>query len=366
MRVLFIITRSDRVGGASVHVKDMAQRLREDGHDAAVAVGGSGPYLDILEEAGVPVEPLSMLKGGPPNPLWDPLAVAELVRVVRRSHPDIVSTHSTKAGFLGRLACLLTGVPCLFTAHGWAFTEGKDAGKRRLYRFTEKLASRWTERIITVSRYDRELALEEGVAPEEKITVIHNGMKDEAPVRRQGGGSDVEIVTVARFERQKDYMTLLEACRRLGGDGWRLTAVGDGPRQDTIRGAAKEIGLSDQFDFAGYRDDVPQILAESDVFVLFSRWEGLPRSIIEAMRAGLPVVATDVGGVSELLESGRTGYVIPPGDDRAGAEALGQLIGSAELRAEMGGRGRRRYEEHFTFEHMYRKTSSLYRQILGH
>ena len=366
MRVVYTLTRSDTVGGAAVHVRDCARAMLDRGEEAAVLVGGEGPFLGQLAERDVPHRSIPHLVGRPfALWAWAP-AILEIRSALSELDPDLVSCHTSNAGFLGRLAAASLGIPAIFTAHSWAFTEGKSRWRQAIFTAGERSVAPLTRRIITVSDYDRELALARSVAPAEKLVTVHNGMPDVGEeLRAEPGAGRARLVMVARFERQKDHPTLLRALARLEDRPWRLTLVGDGPRMDAARGLAGELGLSDRIRFAGYRDDVAGILADARVFVLASRWEGFPRTIVEAMRAGLPVVASDVGGVAEAVADGETGFVVPPGEPAELADRLAALLDDPDRRTRMGRAGRRRYEENFTFERMFERTRAVYREALG-
>jgi glycosyltransferase involved in cell wall biosynthesis len=144
-----------------------------------------------------------------------------------------------------------------------------------------------------------------------------------------------------------------------------LLLVGDGPAEYAVRRLAYDLGIEDRVRFLGSRDDVAELMAASDVYVLASNWEGLPRSIIEALRAGLPVVATELAGTPELVTHGDNGYLVERGDIDELAEMLARLISDAGLRARMGARSRERYEAEFSFERMYRRTVGVYESVLG-
>ena len=169
---------------------------------------------------------------------------------------------------------------------------------------------------------------------------------------------------VARFEPQKDHACLLRALAGAPGK-WRAVLVGDGPTHPAAEALARELGIADRVSFPGSRDDVPDVLAGAHVFSLASRWEGLPRTILEAMRAGLPVVASDVDGVGEAVADEETGFLVPAGDSAALGRRLGQLFAYPSLRKRMGDAGRRRYEESFTFERMVAETAAVYDAVLA-
>jgi glycosyltransferase involved in cell wall biosynthesis len=365
MRIAYVITRADDIGGAQIHVRDLARQLREDGHEATVLAGARGPLSEQLERLDVPFEEIpSLLR--PIRPLRDLRAFFELRRALGRLRPDLVSTHSSKAGLLGRAAARSLGIPTLFTAHGWAFTDGVDRVSRVLYRALERAAVPLTDRIVTVSRHDGALAGQLGNAAVRKTRVIHNGMHDiPETLLADASGEPARLVMVARFGDQKDHATLLRALAELDAPGWQLELIGSGPLLAKTRELAQRLGLTERVDFVGVRHDVSARLARAHTFVLATHWEGFPRSIIEAMRAGLPVVASDVGGISESVEDGVTGFLVPAGDVSRLLDRLRKIVDSPAVRHELGSASRRRYEQHFRFERMYGETVGVYEEVLA-
>lgn len=367
MKIAFIITRSDEIGGAHIHVHDLANWLIKKGYTVRVFVGGEGVFTEKLCQSGIPFEPLKKLQR-PISPVTDILAIKEIAKRLKEFQPDLVSIHSAKAGIIARLACAAVKQPCLFTAHGWSFTNGVAKHSRLIFRFLEKCLAPLSENIITVCESDRELALNSGVGHRQTIKTIHNGMpwlpKPNRRTHHLDDEIDVKLVMVARFEEQKDHGTLLEALSQLKELRWNLDFIGDGPLQDEVRALSKTLGLSDRVRFLGRRQDVPQLLESADIFVLTTNWEGFPRSIIEAMRACLPVVATAVAGVSEAVTQGETGYLVQPKDIESCAESLRVLIESPEHRQELGMKGRENFEQFFTFDAMASATVDLYEKLV--
>lgn len=365
-KISYLITRSDTVGGAHVHVLDLACRAQADGHSVEVLVGGNGPYATLLRKAGLRVVNLRYLTR-PIRPHLDAMALLEVKNALRCFQPDIVHAHSTKAGLVGRAAARMAGAPAVFTAHGWAFTEGIADRSRRLALFLEKRAVPLSDAIICVSEYDRQLALRLRVADASLLTRIHNGVPEVLPELRSSGSHDkaLRVVSVARLDVPKDHALLLHALAAIRHLPWVLELIGDGPLTDTVRRLAVDLGVVDRVTFSGLCNDVPARLARSDVFVLASNWEGLPLSILEAMRAGLPVVASDVGGVAESVADGVTGFLVPRGDRTALTERLERLLLDAGMRQQMGLAGRALYEREFSFEVMYERTQRVYRDVLA-
>jgi len=364
MRVMLLVTRGDLIGGAQVHVRDLAVRLCRDGGDATVVTGVAGALTDQLTDAGIPWQTCrGMLREV--DPLRDFQAVRGLLDLLHEIRPDIVSTHSSKAGILGRIAARIARVPAIFTAHGWAFTEGVPEPRRTIYRQIERACAPLAAKIVCVSDHDGAIAAKAGISPG-RICVIHNGMPDIDPgLAAQPGEAKgrPRAVMIARFDRQKDHATLLAALVMVPELG--LDLIGDGPGRAETERLAIAMGLEDRVAFLGQRADVAGLLSRAHLFVLSSRWEGFPRSTLEAMRAGLPVVVTDVGGAAEAVTEGLTGHVVPPGNTTALAERLRQLTVDPWLRAAMGAAGRRRYEDAFTFERMYDATMDVWTKAAG-
>lgn len=377
MHIAFIVTRADSIGGAQIHVRDLAWRLLPDGHQVSVLTGSEGPLTDLLLDAGVAVRILPHLVR-PMNPFKDILAILETRRVLQELKPDLLSTHTAKAGLVGRVAAWSLGIPSIFTAHGWQFAEGISFFQRFVVESLERFTAKICRKIITVSEYDRELALRRKVVPPAKMITIHNGMPDVPRELVHGLSHDGErsdspiypmesttrLIMVARLQPQKDHPTLFRSLAGLKDRNWSLELVGDGPDREALQSLVRELEVEDRVIFSGQRLDVPQRLKEADVFVLATRWEGFPRSILEAMRAGLPVVATDVGGCRESVVEGETGFLVRKDDPVQLRDRLRILIDSPELRARMGQQGRKRFLETFTFEGMYERTMAVYREVL--
>ncbi len=365
MKIAFIVTRSDDIGGVQIHVQDLSTALRAAGHDAVVLAGTNGVLADELGSRGVPYYCLRYLARDV-GPFNDARCFREVRVMLREIHPDIVSTHSTKAGFIGRIAARTLGIPTIFTAHGWGFTAGRPRLQALAFWTVERATAAWTARIITVCESDRMAALRTRLTTGDRLVTIHNAMPDVAEtVRARPGSSPVRLVMVARFSRWKDQPTLLHALSGLKDLDWRLTLVGDGPLRGQVEELAQSLGLGSRVSFLGFRRDVAEQLARAQLFLLISKWEGFPRSILEAMRAGLPVIASDVGGVQEAVVHGETGFVISPGDVDHLRDCLHSLIIRSDLRVNFGASGRARYEDRFTFDRLVERTTQVYESVLG-
>jgi glycosyltransferase involved in cell wall biosynthesis len=358
--VLFAITLAE-VGGAQSYVRELLPALAGE-FEVTVAAGGDGPLRTATEAAGQRFVELRHMRRSI-SPLHDVLGVLELVRLFRRLRPDIVHVNSSKAGVLGRLAGALARVPVrVFTVHGWGF-KAFDGVARRVYLWADRLVRPLTTVVICVSRADLELGLRARTCTVERTVVIENAV-DPTPFRRATrDGGPLQIVSVGRLKAPKDFVTLVRAVALV--EGVHLTVVGDGPDRPILERAVQTAGIGGRVDFAGESHDLPAVFESADVFVLSSRSEGMPVSVLEAMSASLPVVATGVGGVPEIVTDGVTGLVVPPGDPTALAFALGRLSSDAELRRRLGEHGRLRVEREFSLERFWDRHVTLYRSLLA-
>ncbi len=365
LKILYLITRAE-AGGAQAHLLEHLRGLC--GHaDLHLATGEEEGFLVEQSRAlGVTVHRVAHLVQ-PLQPANDARAIGEIRALIRRVEPDLIHMHSSKAGLLGRVAARMERVPFVFTAHGWAFTDGVPLKRKAVALTSEWLAGRLGGWVIAVSEYDHRLALRYKVIPPGRITTIHNGIRDvpmslRASFARPGAR---RMTMVARFAPPKDFGALLRAVADLRDLPWTLELVGDGPLLAETRALADRLALTARVSFAGACNDVPERLARAHIFVLISNYEGLPISILEAMRAGLPVVASNVGGVSEAVAEGQTGFLIPRGDVVALQQRLRRLLSDFDLMRRLGEAGRKRYEACFTVQGMLDKTQAVYEQVLG-
>ncbi len=364
-RIALVITRSDVVGGAQVHVFELARALIAAGHPCAVFVGGDGPFIDQLRAASIPVWPQPhMLRAL--DPIAELRGLRDLVTSLRAFAPDLVSTHSTKAGWLGRLAARALAIPAVVTAHGWLLTPGSLEPWQRAAWIAERGLAPLARRVIAVSDYDRRLALEHRVVPPATLRVVHNALPDvPEPLRARPWLTPPTLIAVARFEAPKDPLTLIAALDRLRAHAWSCELIGDGPMRPEIERAIAEADLGTRVHLRGTCDDVPRRLAEAQIFVLPTEREGFPISILEAMRAGLPVVASAVGGIAEAVLSEHTGALVPPSDPAALAAALEPLICDGALRRAQGLAGRQRYLDEFSFAPHLRRIWAVYCEAMN-
>jgi len=362
MKIAYLITRMDELGGAQIHVRDMAVWMKGQGHEVLVLTGSFGRTTDFLEEQGVKVYEIPDLERSI-RPVKDWQAFNQIREILNAARPDLLSCHSSKAGLLGRFAAKAAKTKVIFTAHGWAFTDGVPNLQKRIYTALERIAGYFSDHIITVSEFDRDLALKHKIVPAHKITAIHNGMPVRPSVMRTLREGPTRLLMVARIGPQKDHETLLRALVTVKDLDWTLDLIGGGDDTE-LRGLITELNLDERVLLQGEKSDVPEIMArDADLYLLISRWEGFPRSILEAMRANLPVIASRVGGVEEAIEEGNTGYMVAAGDIDNLAYTLRLVIPDKELQITLGNTGRERFERNFSFSAMMGKTLSVYSSV---
>ncbi|WP_431796722.1 glycosyltransferase family 4 protein [Cupriavidus metallidurans] len=358
-RVAYVITNTE-IGGAQSHVADLLRALRGR-IDATVLAGGDGPLFASAQAAGAATVRLSLLDNA--MSIFKAIAtLRQLKAALRRVAPDLIHVHSAKAGALGRIAASMLGVPVVYTVHGFAFKPAAPRLRRMASRVAEWCLAPLTTRLICVADTERALAASLPM-PAARISVIHNGIPDDG-AHAEPGGPLRRIVMVARFAAPKRPDIVIRAFARANLDNCELVIAGDGPTRAAMRALADELAPG-RISLPGNVDDIAGLLASAQIFVLASDHEGLPVSVLEAMRAGLPVVASDLPGIREEFGAAPAGLLVPDNDEAAMAEALIALAGDPIRRAAMGQAARGRWNEAFEVEAMAKATWQVYLHALG-
>lgn len=365
MKIVYIITRSDVLGGASIHLLDLAKGMINQGHAVHVLVGGTGIFTEELKKNNVSFSSLKYLKREIAL-THDVLGFWEIKKYLKQLKPDIVHCHSSKAGLLGRLAAKSLGLPVVFTAHGWSFTEGISSRKQKIYAKIEKFLINFSDHIITVSEFDRIYGFNFGVGSPDKVTTVHNGIpiQDSQTKETKVVRQPCKVIMVARFDDQKDQMTLIQALGLLKNETWFMEFIGSGPTLERCKQEANKLGLENKIKFLGQQRNIKDFLNNSDIFVLSTNYEGFPLTILEAMRAKLPVIATNVGGNNESIVGEKTGFLTKKNDPQDLSRALSTLIDDRNLAIEMGERGYERFITEFTHDLMLKKTLKIYTEVV--
>ncbi|MDD5705837.1 MAG: glycosyltransferase [Kiritimatiellae bacterium] len=359
-RVLQVIEAT--IGGTRRHVRELSLGLAETDWqvDVAYAIGRDPGFrhdLELFRQHAIGVHAVPMRRR--PAPVEDLRAVTRLTALIRRLRPDVVHAHSSKAGLLARLAARRAGVPVVYTPHLFAFEMQVAKPLRALYRAIERLAVPWCDRLIAVSRAEADAARTIGY-PADKVALIHNGVPP-LPLPPRDRGELHDVAFVGRFCRQKGLDVLMAALPLLRRQcpGLTVAIMGDGIPPWRPRPQPGIAWLS-----AGDAQAVIALLRGSRLLAMPSRWEGLPYTLLEAMQAGTPVVASRVGGVSDVITHEVDGWLVPPDDPRALAQALLTLLEDEIQRALLAETARQRVAD-FTLEAMIEATRRVYRDVLA-
>lgn len=366
MKILIGMTRADTiVSGSFKHIQQIGKAFRDDGHDVVYVLGGQGAAAKSLIEQEFQVICLTSLTRNL-HPFKDLLSLLKLISILLRIRPDLCSWHTAKIGALGRIAGWLTGNKSVYIAHGVPFTDIPQNKGAKLYARLEKLLARLPGTILGVCEFDCNEYRRIGV-PEHKLAKIYNGMRRQAHtkalhIRKE---QPVRFITAARFEAQKDYQTLAAACEVLSqqGKAFSLDIYGDGPQETSVKALFSNLS-DEQVRFCGVVPDFSLALMQADVFVLSTHWEGLPRSIIEAMSCSCPVIATRVGGCAELIDG--NGFTVGHQQVQPFAQAMQSYIDDPGLVAVHGLRSVQLFEHKFELEVMLNHYRSTYYAMASH
>jgi glycosyltransferase involved in cell wall biosynthesis len=360
MKLLYVITKSN-AGGAQTHVMQLARFFSSQGHDVTLMSRPGGWLEAEAHKLGV-----TYLANPHLLNTLNPIPLVRAGRVLKKAlkdlRPDLVSCHSTIAGMIGRIT-IRQSIPTIFTAHGWGFAPRIREPRRTLVQFIERFLSRWTTQTICVSTYDLHLAKKTSI---NKAICIHNGVEsfETAPQHTHR----TEALFVGRLVPQKDPFILINAIHALDPNirsQLHLSLIGSGPLEEDVRATILKQRLVNTITLIPSvpREDILKHMKQSDLFILTTHWEGLPRSILEAMAHGLPVIATDVGGVGDAITP-QTGILISHGDQQALQEALTVLIKNPTQRQQMGRLAQHRARTQFSLEQMCQKTARVYEAVL--
>ena len=368
MRILYVITKSE-IGGAQTHLMEVVRYMHYAGHNVLVVTGTAGWLTNELATIGVDYVILPDLIREI-NPAKDIKTITSICHILEDKQPDIIHCHSSKAGIVGRIAGAIKNIPAVFTAHGWAFTSGVSPAKRIIYAAIEHIMLGITKRVICVSEFDRKLAKRWFLHNYNRVITVHNGIADKkfSNSTFREYSLPLKLVSVARFSHQKNNMELIRAVEQINklySGSLQLNMVGDGPLLSEAQAYVESYKLEDDVHFLGSRTDVDDILNQNDIFCLISNYEGLPISIIEAMRAEMPIIASDVGGVNELVQDGVNGLLIPRGNIFELVDKLKYILEHKDLIKSMGEASRKIYEEEYTADRMNQKILSVYNEVIA-
>ncbi|PJE58191.1 MAG: hypothetical protein COU81_02160 [Candidatus Portnoybacteria bacterium CG10_big_fil_rev_8_21_14_0_10_36_7] len=374
-KILFLITKAE-FGGAQKAVFDLACALKNR-YIITVACGkegqGDDDLISRLNEQNVKGVYLNHLKRNI-SPLSDLLAISEIKKITASVSPDIIHLNSSKAGVLGSYAA--SQLPAsnrpkvIYCIGGWAFNENVSNIKKRIYLYAEKWSARFKDIIVTVSKSDRELAIKLGIASPEKLVAIHNGLnqnslcflkKDEAlkkllpeSIYKQ---NNKIVGTIANLYKNKGLDYLIKSAQET--QGVIFIVIGEGAERTSLERLIKDHNLTNKFLLVGSKNNASSYLKALDIFVLPSLKEGMPWVILEAMTAGLTIIATNVGGLPEMIENDKTGILVEPADNQALTTKINYLIQNPLTAQKMSELAKEKIKE-FSLEKMVAETEKLF------
>ena len=375
IRVLHIHTLPI-ISGSGMHAFLIMTKINRNRFEPEFACASGGELLRLVRGSGIEVREIRHFVR-PISFFHDIMAVFELVHLIKKEGYAIVHTHNSKAGFIGRLAAKIAGVPVIIhTVHGFSFHPYERFWRRKLFIFLERLAAQCCNRMIAVSPFLIDWALKEKIAPRHKLIDIRGGIELEkffasvniAEKKKQLGITEDELVVaeVAKLWKGKGQEILLEAVPNVLREIPKLKVllVGEGSQEQRLKSLARRLGIEDKIIFTGFRWDIPELTAVADIACLPSFWEGMGRSVLEAMVCAKPVVASRVGGIVDLVEDSVTGFLVSPGDTQALAQAIIRLLKDKELRVRMGEAGKRKIDDSFSAQKMVKEITNLYEELL--
>ncbi len=372
-KVLYVITKSN-FGGAQRYVYELATALHQDGQSVAVASGGTGELTERLKVAGVPTYNVAGL-GRDIKAIADIKAFFSLISIMRSFRPDVVHLNSGKAGALGALAARLVGIQkIVFTAHGWSFLEPRTRLWKTLTWLGSYLTALCAHQVILVS--DNDYAQMHMLGVQKKASVIHTAVSDYPRRTREEARlalyseeevaahlHDLWLVTNAEINHNKNHTTAIDAVAEFNSTHSTkvfYTIIGDGDSLSNLKEQADLRGQNEYIHFKGYRADARQYLLAFDIFLLPSKKEGLPYAVLEAGLAGLPVVASNVGGIPEVIQDRVSGFLIHPDNHVSITDAIDYLLNNPDERNMFAVNLKEKIEADFTLSQMIQKTKKVY------
>lgn len=367
------------ISGSGINTFLSMQGMDRNLYEVELACAPGGRLIPLVQDNHMKVRSFKNMVQ-PLNPLKDILTLLDLTAFFKRNFYHVVHTHNSKAGFLGRLAAKLAGVPVIVhTVHGFAFHDEEPLWRQVLFRNLERLGSHWCDKMIFISQPLIEWALKDHIVGEEKIAKIYSGIQLDqfCPVKSEEKNKirnkwnlkqkDHVIGIVSKLWEGKGHGVLIEAFKLLKEKitDAKLVIVGEGHLYDELCKMVDTNGLRESVLFTGFQMDVSEIIATFDVAVLPSFFEGMGRVILEAMAMERPVVASRVGGIPDLIEQDVNGLLVRPGDVKGLADALEKLLNDKRLARKMGREGRKRIKEQFSAHVMVQSIEKVYRELLS-
>lgn len=374
IKILYLVTQSE-FGGAQRYIFDLVTNLSANNYQIEVAAGGNEELFFQLKEKNIKTYQLKNLVREI-NPVKDLLAYFEIKKFLKEIKPDILHLNSSKAGVIGAVAgkhCNIKKI--IYTVHGFVFEEPLPIWKKLFYYWAEKFSAQYKDTLICVSEFDHQIGIQKKIAPEKKLITINNGISEinflsKEMAKQKLFTSNQQLVTsnqplvgtIAHFYPTKGLIYLVQAAKivieRLPETTFAI--IGDGQQRKLLQTKIKKLHLAKNFLLLGAKNQAWQYLPAFDIYVCCSVKEGFPFSILEAMAAGLPIVSTKVGGISEMIQNEKTGLLVEPAKPQNLAEAIIKILKNKNLAEKIGYQAQIEVKQKFSLTKMITETEKIY------
>ncbi len=374
-KILYVIDNLEFGGGERVF-SQLINRLPRERYKIMVACLPTGVFVEKIKESGALIKPVDMRNRS------NFKVILQLRGLMKDQNIDIVHSQGARADFFARMAAMLARVPVVFSTVPMT-VEGFDVNpiKKLIYILLNRFSERFVDRFMVVSDALKKMMIEKHKIEPQKVVKIYNGIeKDDYVIaddeimcirtgfrNKSGLEEDTPVIgIIGRLVWQKGIEHFIEVIPEILKEfkEARFFIVGDGPLENKLKAASKKLKIDDKISFTGFRSDIKDILASIDIFVMPSLLEGLPMILLEAMAMGKPIVATNIDGINEVVENGKTGLLVPPKAPEALSEAIVNLLIHRDQACQMGINARRVVEERFGVDIMIRKVEEVYEELL--
>lgn len=363
------------IGGTLEYLKLFFNHINKDEYEVYLACPSYGPMKKEIEDMGVKVYPLEMTRE---ISLKDDLnSFMEMKKLIKRVNPDIVHLHSSKAGVLGKIASYLNKIPCIYNAHGWSFSMNVSDKKKKVYSLIEKYTSLFCDKIVNISEYEHNLAKQYNIASDKKMITIHNGIDIEKYEKSNYSRTDTLeelgiqqecfiVGMVARISEQKDPIKFIEIAKEVCSaiENAYFVLVGDGELREQVEELIMKYDLKDRVKITGWVDDVNKYISVFDVGILTSKWEGFGLVLTEYMAGKKPIIASNIGGIPELIEDNYNGILVDTNDISKFIKSIIELKDNDTLKSKYVENSSYILNNKFNIKNVVEKHNELYRKLL--
>ena len=361
MKIIHIITKFHEMYGAQRHAVECMKNHLQNGHQCLAIAGTDGEATNTIKLLGIEVITIASIKNAY-NPFFDTKAIAAIVSVIKEYQPNLVISHSSKAGVLARIACYKTKTPNIFTVHGWPFENGTPFYQKVVALAVERLLIPFSDSYVCVSNYTKEFGLSKLPLSKSRVYACPNMHEKKEKPYLQSKTLQHNVLMVGGFRAQKDHLTALRALRIIIEankiPSIHFTFVGDGPKRCVIENFITENNLSSFVTLVGETKEIDTYYSNADIVILPTYYEGLPLSLIEALQNGIPVIATNTGGINEIVFDNENGNLIQVEDETALAAHITNYYLNDKI-SQLSSNARKVYEKYYGYDIISKKLNDV-------